>query len=251
MTDLSPDFYARPFAHRGLHDRAKGRPENSRAACEAAIKAGYGIEIDLQFSADDVPMVFHDYDLKRLTIETGPVRGRTSAELAAIPLFGNSETVPTLGEILTLVRGRVPLLIEFKDQDGALGPDTGKLEAASAPLLNAFDGPLAVMSFNPHSVTAMARLCPDIPRGLTTCAFDADDWPTIPASTRERLAEIPDFSHASCSFVSHDRRDLGNRALEDVRLAEGKIFTWTVRDADQEAAAREIADQITFEGYLP
>ena len=251
MTELPASFYERPFAHRGLHDRAKGRPENSRAACEAAIEAGYAIEIDLQFSADDVAMVFHDYDLKRLTIETGPVRGRTSAELGAIPLFGNDETIPTLADILGLVKGRVPLLIEFKDQDGAMGPDVGKMEAAAAPLLNEYVGPLALMSFNPHTVVALGRLCPDIPRGLTTCAFTVEDWPHVPAATRERLADIPDYAHAGCSFVSHDRDDLENRALEDVRLADGRIFTWTIKSAEQEKAAREHADQITFERYLP
>jgi len=79
---LDPAFLARPLAHRGYHDRAAGRVENSRAAFEAAVAAGYGIECDLQLSSDGVPMVFHDYALHRLTGETGPVAQRTAAARA-------------------------------------------------------------------------------------------------------------------------------------------------------------------------
>ena len=137
----------------------------------AAVAAGYGIEIDIQPSADGVPMVFHDYALERLTAETGPVRGRSAAELAGIPLIGCDEGIPTLAEVLALVAGQVPLLIEIKDQDGANGPNVGPLEAAVAGVLERYAGPLAVMSFNPHAVAAMARCAPDLPRGLTTSAY--------------------------------------------------------------------------------
>src|SRR5690606_17300252 len=116
-----------------LHDRAAGRPENSPAAIAAAIDAGYAIEIDIQPSADGVPMVFHDYDLRRLTGQPGRIRGKTAAELARIPLLdAGGGGIPTLAEVLRLVAGRVPLLIEIKDQDGAMGPDVGPLENAVA-----------------------------------------------------------------------------------------------------------------------
>lgn len=251
MTALDRRLFERPFAHRGLHDTNEGRPENSRAAFEAAIAAGYAIEMDLQLSGDDQALVFHDYDLDRLTPEQGPVRARSAAELTAIPLLHGSETLPTLEATLTAVAGRTPLLIEFKDQDGGLGPDTGKLEAAAAPLINAYEGPLMVMSFNPLSMTALQRLCPDIPRGLTTCAFDAESWPDIPAPTRERLAGIPDAAHVGASFVSHDARDLSNPRLAALRNEGLALFTWTVRSAEQAAAALRIVDQITFEGFRP
>ena len=111
---LSPDFLRLPVAHRGYHDRAAGRPENSLAAARAAIAAGYAIECDLQPSADGVPMVFHDYDLRRLTGVAGRIGGFTAAELAAMPLLGGDEGIPTLAELLALVAGRVPLLIEIR-----------------------------------------------------------------------------------------------------------------------------------------
>ena len=127
---LPAAFLERPIAHRALH--GPGRPENSRAAIRAAVAAGYGIEIDVQPSADGVAMVFHDADLDRLTGTAGPIRGRTAADLARLPLHGGDEGIPTLAEVLALVAGRVPLLVEIKDQDGALGPGVGALEAATA-----------------------------------------------------------------------------------------------------------------------
>ena len=94
-------------------------------------------------------------------------------------------------EILALVAGRAPLLIEIKDQDGALGPDVGPLEARVAELLAGYHGPVALMSFNPHSVAALARLAPDRPRGLTTCDFDSADW-SLPDYRRAELAALAD-----------------------------------------------------------
>ncbi|MBI1418725.1 MAG: phosphodiesterase [Limimaricola sp.] len=248
---LPPAFLARPLAHRALHDTAEGRPENSRAAMRAAIAAGYGIEMDLQLSADGVPMVFHDYDLARLTGETGPLATRTAAELGRIRLRHGDEGIPTLAEVLALVAGRAPLLIEIKDQDGALGPDVGRLEEATAQALAGYDDPVAVMSFNPHSMGEMASLAPAIPRGLTTCAFPAADWLTIPPATRERLAAIPDYARTGACFISHEAADLGNPRVAELKAAGAAILCWTIRTPAQEAEARKVAQNITFEGYLP
>jgi hypothetical protein len=158
MTALADAFLAVPLAHRALHDVADARPENSRAAVRAAVAAGYGIEIDLQASRDGAAMVFHDYDLGRLTPETGPLRQHDAAQLARIPLTGGKEGIPDLPEILGLVAGRVPLLIELKDQHGGMGQTDGTLEAATAVALAGYAGPVAVMSFNPHMMMAMADL---------------------------------------------------------------------------------------------
>ena len=100
MAPLPAAFLTRPIAHRALHDRAARRPENSRAAIRAAIAAGYGIEIDLQLSADGVPMVFHDETLDRLTAERGPVRARSARELGEIRLKGSEDRIPTLAQVL-------------------------------------------------------------------------------------------------------------------------------------------------------
>ncbi|WP_339637438.1 glycerophosphodiester phosphodiesterase family protein [uncultured Sulfitobacter sp.] len=247
---LPPAFLDFPLAHRALHDLSARRPENSRAAVRAAVDAGVGIEIDLQLSADNKAMVFHDYALERLTPERGAVRLREASALAAIPLKGGDEGIPTLEEILDLIAGRVPLLVEFKDQDGAMGPDVGSLETAAAELLGRYRGDLAVMSFNPHSVRALARLLPDVPRGLTTSAYRPDEWP-LPEATCDRLRGIPDYADTGSCFISHEADDLNRPRVAELKADGAAVLCWTIRSQAEEDIARQVAQNVTFEGYLP
>lgn len=247
---LPQRFFDRPIAHRALHDSTSGRPENSRAAIQAAINAGYGIEIDLQMSKDGQAMVFHDYDLGRLTGETGPIRQRSAVELGQIGLSFGNEGIPTFAEILEIVRGQVPLLIELKDQHGAMGPTDGTLEQATAAALEGYQGEAAIMSFNPNSVEMFGRYNTTRPLGLTTEAFLQVDNPLLPAATRRHLRNIPDFDRVAASFISHDVNDLNSSAVARLKSKGTPVLCWTVRSPEVEADAREIADNITFEGYL-
>ena len=249
MIPLPPAFLKAPIAHRALHDRAARRPENSPAAIRAAVAAGYGIEIDLQLSSDGVPMVFHDEALDRLTAETGPLCAHTAAALAAIPLRESDETIPTLAEVLALIGGAVPLLIEIKDQSGTMSETEGRLEAATATALAGYAGPVALMSFNPHSVALMARLAPRLPRGLTTSAFAPDVWAPLAPETCARLRDIPDFDRTQSSFISHEARDLGRPRVAELAAEGAAVLCWTIRSPAAEAEARKIAQNITFEGY--
>ncbi len=240
-----------PVAHRALHDISRGRPENSRAAIRAAIAAGYGIEIDLQLSSDGCPMVFHDDDLDRLTAETGPVRARSRADLRQIPLKGgDGEGIPDLAEVLELVAGQVPLLIEIKDQDGQMGRNIGALEAATVAVLEGYRGDLALMSFNPHSVAELARLAPQIARGIVTSAYLPEDWPELPRAVCHDLRNIPDFERSDACFISHEATDLARPRVQALRDAGVPVLCWTITSAAQEAEARTLADNVTFEGYL-
>lgn len=249
---LPEAFLAQPLAHRGLHDRAAGVIENSRAAFRAAIAKGYGIELDVQRSGDGEAMVFHDHEMPRLTDRPGLVHDYDAATLATIPLLdaADGETIPTFAEVLALVAGRVPLLVEIKDQDGALGPDVGGLEARVAALLAGYGGPVAVMSFNPHSVAAMGRALPGCPRGLTSCDYDDPDLSVPDYRRAELVANLADFGASGGAFISHDRHDLANPLVAKLKAGGLPVLTWTVRSAAQEAEARAIADNITFEGYL-
>lgn len=250
MSALSPEFLRAPLAHRALHDVEQGRPENSRAAIEAAIAAGYGIECDVQLSNDGQAMVFHDYDLARLAEDTGPIRQRSAADLGRVTLRGSSEGIPTLAEVLELVAGRVPLLVEIKDQDGIMGANVGALEQAVARDVYDYGGPLAVMSFNPHSVQQMAIHAPQVARGLVTSAYKAEDWMLLPKGTRERLRNIPDYDTVSACFISHEVEDLDAPRVAELAQRGAHILCWTVRSKEQEAKARRVADNVTFEGYL-
>lgn len=245
-----PDSFLRlPIAHRALHDRAAGRIENSSAAIKAAVTAGYAIEIDLQLSSDGVPMVFHDEDLDRLTGEAGPLHARTAADLGRVRLRDSTDTIPTLAEVLDLIGGRVPLLIEIKDQTLVMGPTDGKLEAATAKALQGYTGDVALMSFNPHSVANMARLAPHLPRGITTSAYDPDDWAPLPSEVCDRLRPIPDYDATGSSFISHEARDLARPRVAELKAQGARVLCWTIRSAADEALARQIADNVTFEGY--
>lgn len=246
---LPPAFLTRPLAHRALHDRAAGRPENSRAAVRAAVAAGYGIEIDVQLSSDGEAMVFHDEHLDRLTLEQGAVNARTAAVLGRIRLRDGEDGIPTLPEVLAIVAGRVPLLIELKDQSLTMSETDGRLEGATARALEQYVGPVAVMSFNPHSVARMARLAPQVPRGLTTSAYDPDDWSPLPAETCERLRGIPDFDRTGSSFLSHEAADLDRPRVADLKAAGAAILCWTIGSPEADAMARRVAQNVTFEGY--
>lgn len=249
MTTLPDSFLKRPIAHRGYHDAGSGIVENTRAAFEAAIEAGYGIELDVQLSADGFAMVFHDYEMSRLTGETGPIRTRTRDALTRIILKDTDETIPTLPEILSQIAGRVPLLIEIKDQDGAMGPDIGPLEQSVADALRDYDGPAAVMNFNPHSVIRLAQLAPNVPRGIVTCHFGAEYWQLLNETTRSRLRAIPDYLRAGASFISHRHDDLANPRIAELRAAGARVICWTIRSFEAEIEARKVADNVTFEGY--
>lgn len=244
---LPNSFFARPITHRALHDDRVA--ENSIGAIEAAIACGYGIEVDVQPSADGVPMVFHDYDLGRLTKESGAIAQRSAEELGRIALSGGGGPIPTLKEVLDVTVGRVPLLIEIKDQDGALGPNVGALEQAVCSVLKGYTGDMALMSFNPHSVAACQIHAPEIPRGLVTCPYPAADWPTVPEHRRAELRTIPDYDRVGACFVSHQQDDLNAQHVTALKDRGVPILCWTVRSQEVESRARQVADNITFEGY--
>ncbi|APG46018.1 glycerophosphodiester phosphodiesterase family protein [Phaeobacter porticola] len=250
-SDLPAAFLRQPITHRALHDVRDGRPENSRAAILAAIKAGYGVEMDLQLSSDGRAMVFHDYNLERLAEGAGLVADHTRDQLRSIPLKGgDGECIPDLAEILDLVDGRVPLLIELKDQDGNMGPNVGALERDTVEQLQGYKGDVALMSFNPHSVAALAKLAPELPRGITTSGYDPVKWTELGAETCDHLRAIPDFDRVGACFISHEMQDLARERVAELRAMGVPILCWTVTSAEMETEARKIAHNVTFERYL-
>ncbi|MBE1283690.1 MAG: phosphodiesterase [Rhodobacteraceae bacterium] len=249
IPSLPASFLTTPIAHRAYHDVAQGRPENSRAAIRAAIAEGYGIEIDLQLTRDNQAMVFHDYGLSRLTGQGGVIRQHSLAQAQGISLSGgDGEGIPSFAEVLDLVSGQVPLLVELKDQDGAMGDDLGPLEEAAAKLIQEYSGDLAVMSFNPNSVARMAELLPAVPRGIVTSAYVYDEWP-LSKAVCDHLRAIPDFDRVKACFISHESIDLNRPRVAELKARGIPILCWTIRSAAEEATARAVADNVTFEGY--
>lgn len=247
---LDAAFLRLPLAHRALHNRAERRPENSPAAIRAAVAAGYGIEIDVQGTADGQAVVFHDEWLERLTDATGLVKDHTAEALGRITLRDCDDVIPTLPQVLAMVAGRVPLLIEIKDQTDRMAETDGRLEAAVARALQDYTGPVAVMSFNPHAVANMARLAPEVPRGITTAAYDHAGWAPLDPARCDELREIADYDRVGAAFISHEAADLGRDRVAALKAKGAVILTWTISSAAMEAKARLVADNVTFEGYL-
>jgi glycerophosphoryl diester phosphodiesterase len=223
-----------PYAHRGLH--GDGRIENSRAAFEAAMAAGHGIELDVQASRDGEAFVFHDATLERLTGATGEIARRTAVELGAISFRGASETLPTLLEILRLVAGRVPLLIEAK------APERHATRVCLAVFrtLEGYRGPLGVMSFNPEVAHWFARHAPRVARGLVVSESGKRRF-------RGRLERRLALWRAKPDFLAYDIRDLPSRFAAAQRARGLPVLTWTVRSDSDRARAAAHADQIIYE----
>jgi glycerophosphoryl diester phosphodiesterase len=233
----------RAFAHRGLHDAS--RPENSKAAFSAAIDAGYGIELDVQPSADAQAMVFHDSNLKRLTGLDAAIAAKPAADLQRLSLAGTGETMPTLADVLALIGGRVPLLIELKNESAT----AGVIEPAVARVLADYPGPAAVMSWNVPSMAWFRRFHPNLPRGLVVTGF----WGGLSFSYNPLLlvAAMPVLARrAGAQFLAHDVRCLPSRRSIRFRAAGKPVVTWTVRTEAQLETAREYADAPVFEGDI-
>jgi len=239
---------ARPIAHRGLHDRGKARIENTLAAARAAIEAGFAIEVDLQLSADEEVVVFHDESLDRLTEAHGRVDQTSLSALCAARLHGTSERIPTIYELLEEVAGRTPLFLELKSAWNS----ERKLERQVAQALSGYSGQAAVMSFDPGSMRAMRRLAPQVPRGLVADRFAREDWPDIPAHQRFALRHLLAASYVLPQFIAYDVAALPASAPLMLRHAFGlALLTWTVRTPADMAVAKHWTDQMIFEGFVP
>jgi glycerophosphoryl diester phosphodiesterase len=238
---------ARPIAHRGLH--GEGLIENTLGAAAAAVAGNYGIEVDLQLTADGEVVVFHDDTLDRLTAGVGPVNARTLAELKALSLRASSERIPTLQELLDRVAGRTPLVLELKSEWN--GDD--RLAARIAAQLMSYAGPVAAMSFDPDLVAALAEHAPGLPRGIVAERhFRKSDWPQLSIPRRLALGHLTHFFRTRPHFIAYSVSDLPALAPLLCRHVCGMpILTWTVRSEAERRRARWWANQVIFEGFRP
>ncbi len=229
---------AQPFAHRGLHDGAI--VENSRAAFQAALNKGLGIELDVRQAAGKEAFVFHDAQLDRLTDAKGPFGKKLAKDIDGIRLKGTGETIPRLTEILELVAGRVPILIEVKaDRPSVNGVCIGVRRA-----LEGYLGPVAIMSFNPEVGRWFRRHAHRYIRGLVvTEAAEVTLWRRVKAWALRYFS----LWRAKPDFLAYDIRCLPSAFASAQRARGLPVLTWTVRTADQEALALAHADEIIFE----
>jgi glycerophosphoryl diester phosphodiesterase len=223
-----------PYAHRGLH--GNGVLENSPTAFEAAIKLNHGIECDVQAAEDGRAFVFHDYELDRLTDQSGPIAKLRADDIDKIQLNGEHGKIPRLRETLAQVAGRVPVLIEIKSRNLRVGPLCLSVRRA----LEGYGGKAAVMSFNPLVGAWFRKNAKHIVRGLVITEEHSKNW-------RGRIARHRNLWTAQPDFLAYDIRDLPSGFAASQRARGLPIVTWTVRSAEQEKIASIHADEPVYE----
>jgi glycerophosphoryl diester phosphodiesterase len=238
-----------PIAHRGLHDAARGIIENTGAAVEAAIAAGYGFEVDLQISADGEAMVHHDEVVGRLTDGNGRLDRLSAAELKRLPFRDSSERMLTLGELCDLVGGRAAMLVELKSRfDG-----DARLAARVAAQLSQYAGPVAPMSFDPLQLEVLRQKAPHLPRGIVAAKYRPHPyWDQMPPWLRYGMGSLLPAVTARPHFVAYAMDNLPAFAPAFARhILCLPVLTWVVRTEGERQRAARFADQVIFEGFRP
>ncbi len=235
----------RPIAHRGLHDKAKGVLENTEAAFAAAVAHDYAIECDLQLSRDGEAMVFHDDTLDRLTDASGPVNTKSIRELQKVAFKNSTARMQTLAEMLDQIASRTTLVIEIKSHcDG-----DNRLTNRALDVLKSYEGPYALMSFDPDIIAHVRERSPLTVRGIVADRTTDAYYAYLPV---ERRLEMRTLSHADRTrphFVSFCAAELPFPPIGHLRASGLPVISWTIRTPEQARHARRYSDQITFEGY--
>ncbi|MDE2578918.1 MAG: glycerophosphodiester phosphodiesterase [Hyphomicrobiales bacterium] len=248
-----PWLTARPIAHRGLHDKTAGRIENAPAAAKAALAAGYGLECDVQLTADGEAVVFHDFKLDRLTAQSGWLRSRTAAQLGAVTLTGSQDTIPTLAAFLDLIGGAAPVVVEIKsafDGDLTLARRVAEIVAGRTAV--------ALKSFDPDVIAFLRAAGPKlglagVPLGIVAEAHcDSGEWLQVAPEKRAGLPHLLHYERTRPDFLSWRVGDLPHGVPHLFRIGLGlPVMTWTVRTQEERAVAGRFADQMVFEGFHP
>ena len=235
-------LFGPPVAHRGLWS-PDGAPENSLGAFQAACAAGYGVELDVQITADGEAIVFHDDTLERLTGQPGRVRDHTAADLTQMTLAGTEERIPTLLEALAVIGHRAMVHVELKTPFGEVGP----LERRVHEVIIDHNGPISVIGFNPYSHAWFADHFPGVLRGL-----NSDRWRTAPhmaPEQRKAFAALSQVGEARPHFLALGLDVVASAPAAKLRAKGMPVVGWTVRDPADPALAS--CDNYIFEGFRP
>lgn len=233
-------LFTRPIAHRGLHDELT--PENSLSAFSRAVKAGFPIELDVRPIDDGSVVVFHDDGIKRMTNRDGYVCKLSKSDLAEIRLAGSDERIPYFSEVLELVDGRVPILIEIKNSGSN---KSGELEQAVLDALRRYDGEYAVQSFNPYSMEFFKKNAPQIPRGQLSYVFGKKEFSFF---RRYMFNHLKVTKISSPDFISFACKDLPNKYVTRTDLP---VLAWTVRSNSDMEKVLPHCDNFIFENFIP
>ena len=232
-------FMGRNFAHRGLHARDKSIPENSLRAFDLAASHGYGIELDVQLSKDGQVVEFHDDTLDRVCGVSSRVDEKTFAQLEELKLCGNEDRIPLFSQVLQVIRGRGPLIVELKN-----GRHNRELCEKTYALLENYKGDVCIESFNPFIVAWFRRHAHDMLRGQLATTMDG--YGVMPKAQSYILSRTLLNFVSRPNFIAYK---IGPRPL-CVRMAEfmGAIKVgWTAHEPRNEKGR----DAVIFEFYKP
>ena len=227
------------LAHRGLHNDKF--PENSLGAFENACKNEFAIELDVRLLQDGTPVIIHDPTLFRMCGVDKSICDITIDELQNYTLGKSKYTIPTLKEVLDLVNGRVPIMIELKPVKRK-----EKIEQKVYDIIKDYQGDIAVKSFNPLSMLWFKRHAPEIIRGMLASYFD--DIDNLPKIYKKLIKKLSLFRLVKPDFVSYNHEDLPNKYVTKRKVP---VLAWTITDAETEKKALLSADNVIFEGYIP
>lgn len=240
MKDLSNSIlFTKPIAHRGLWD--ENITENSLTAYRNAVQNGYPIETDLYSSTDGVVFCFHDTTLSRMTGENGYIYEKTSSELKSLRLNNTDESIPTFKELLEVTDGKVPLLIEIKDQ-----PDKTIVEKV-LEILKDYKGEFAIQSFNPLYINKVRKLAPHITRGILATNKKSHLKRKKPLS-RYIIKNMALNFLIKPHFVSYYHAGL---PLKKRKIKNKKVLCWTVTNKETHQKVKPYVDNIIFEHFIP
>ena len=226
------------YAHRGLH--SEGVPENSMAAFEAAKNAGYGVELDVHLLADGNLAVIHDSDLQRVTGKTGKIEELTTRQLRDHRLCGTEEIIPEFAHVLELFQGSAPLIVELK----TAGNNYAQLTQAVCEMLEQYQGPYCLESFDPRCILWLKKNRPDLIRGQLTEDYFAKGRPKLPFIVRWIMTENLSHFITKPDFVAYRYADRHCTLSNFFCLKQMSCVSWTV-------TSQEEYDQAVSEGWIP
>lgn len=237
------------YAHRGLHDLSRGRPENSMAAFRAAVEKGFGAELDIHLMADGNLAVVHDSDLSRVCGKKAFIEDLRAEDLKDYPLQGTEETIPLFGEVLDLFAGKTPLIVELKVE---LGNANALTDAAMAALVG-WNGTYCVESFHPGALLRLKNKYPRVIRGQLSQNFlKGSEVNGLSLPVRFMLTNLLTTVFTRPDFIAYNWKDRGNVSLRLMKRLYGvHEAAWTVRDRETMGALEKEGVPCIFEKFIP
>ncbi len=229
----------RCIAHRGLHNNEF--PENSLGAFQNAVDNGYPVELDVHIIADGTLVVFHDNSLSRVTGKDGYIKNLTKNDLTNYSLMGSKYTIPTFDEVLNLIGGKVPILIEVKNTN-----KVGELETKLLETLRAYNGEYAIESFNPYVLEWFKNNAPDIWRGQLAGYFKGEKLAFIKKFALKRMLLN---KMAKPDFIAYEASHLPNRFVRKYKTLP--LIAWTIRSQEEYLRVVKYSDNVIFENFEP